>query len=397
MDSRPVTITVSNRITLMLRHRITSSTLMLLGLRSGLPTAQLSCSCPGSFRWPCDGLRCLIIFYDTSSRFLEDLDPEEASGYIGKYTCPYLDCPFSNYSHGFNSRAKRNSHMAVCLYGNGVVYHHVPADGQMPSAPYIRHCMVAMKNRLAGKEGAYFFQESKQAVGRLVEKKASGKLPTSSASAASAIGQEAQADVLPEVLRHSLPLKLSQQQPAESTLYNYRGSKWNPPEVGDRAVSSVSRDALNPLSAYVSLPQVTFGPKRWELPDAGSSATHSTANELRRNKDPPQSSEKLKAVAEGFFLIGKAFAVATAIVFGGAALSIGWAVSKYEIHTSSDIRTKGKDIVQPKFDSIREQLLPLRNWAEDKNKRWYLEKESNIKEKPIIQELSKVLGSKPSS
>ncbi|KAL9681975.1 hypothetical protein QQ045_013768 [Rhodiola kirilowii] len=285
--------------------------------------------------------------------------------------------------------------------------------------------MSFLPGRLAGKEGAYFYQESKQAVGRLIEKKALGKLPTSSKSATS---EETQADVLPEILRHSLPTKIFQQHPVDSTLYNYRVSNWNLPKVGDDGVSSISRDALNPLTANLSMPQVTFGPKRWEMPNAGNSASHSKANDLRLNKEAQLHPEKLKAVTEGFSLIGKAFAVATAIVFGGAALSIAWAVAKFEIRTSDDIRTKGKDIVQPKFNSIREQLTPLRNWvnskvyskpstisymllsdifllvtwavaiqAEDKNKRWNLQKESNIQEKPIFQELSKVLGAKPSS
>lgn len=260
--------------------------------------------------------------------------------------------------------------------------------------------MSFLAGRLAGKEGAYFYQESKQAVARFIDKKPpSSKIPTTTSSS-SLLAEDAQADVLPEVLRHSLPIKIFQQQPADSTLYNHRGSaNWNIPKVGGDVggVSVVSRDALNPLKAYVSLPQVTFGPKRWELPDARNSVSRSTANELRRDKDAAHNPEKLKAVADGFFLIGKAFAVATAIVFGGAALSIGWAVAKFEIRSSDDIRTKGKDIMQPKFDSIREKLTPLRNWADVKNKRWNLEKESNFQEKPIIQELSKVLRSKPSS
>lgn len=129
--------------------------------------------------------------------------------------------------------------------------------------------MSFLAGRLAGKEGAYFFQESKQAVSRLVEKNiAAGKLPSTTSSTPSVISEEAQADVLPEVLRHSLPMKISQQQkPVDSTLYsNYRGAKWSFPKDDDCVSSSssyVSRDALNPLSAYVSLPQVTFGPKRY--------------------------------------------------------------------------------------------------------------------------------------
>lgn len=95
-------------------------------------------------------------------------------------------------------------------------------------------------------------------------------------------------------------------------------------------------------------------------------------------------------------LVAKAFAAATVIIFGGATLTIGLAVSQLELHTVSDIfavswslklliicedyivdismnfscvfqtddiRTKGKDIIQPKFESIKEQMGPLRTWV----------------------------------
>lgn len=195
--------------------------------------------------------------------------------------------------------------------------------------------MSFLAGRLAGKEGAYFFQESKQAVNRLVE-----KTPTKTnanvqlqALTSPVAKHEAPADVLPEVLRHSLPSKIFGRPSDPSSLS--RSSKWA--LHGDpNKWSSVSPDALNPLRAYVSLPRVTFGPKRfdfgwcdvmskvwfffqfccwggaifecwrwfwwicrWELPNQEHSVLASTANELRKDKYTGVNPEKLKAAAEG--------------------------------------------------------------------------------------------------
>jgi len=255
--------------------------------------------------------------------------------------------------------------------------------------------MSFLAGRLAGKEGAYFFQESKRAVTRLALKNTTQKpssLPAPSSS--NAVQQEAQADVLPEVLRHSLPSKIYYQ-PSESSSLS-TASKWvlqSDPSKG----SSLSSEALNPLRAYLSLPHVTFGPKRWQLPQTEHSVSASTANELRQDRDAPINPEKLKAAAEGLKQVGKAFAVGTLIVFGGATLLFGLAVSKLELRTSDDIRTKGRSLVEPKLEMIKEQLVPLKTWADNMAKKWHLEREENIKEKPIIKELSKIWGAKTSN
>jgi len=113
--------------------------------------------------------------------------------------------------------------------------------------------------RLAGKEAAYFFQESKHAVNRLAEKSpATGKkLPSSPPDP-----PEIQPDVLPEILRHSLPSKIYGRPPDPSSLSQF--SKWAL-ESDPNATVSISPDVLNPLRGYVSLPQVTFGRRRFKL------------------------------------------------------------------------------------------------------------------------------------
>uniref|UniRef100_A0A6N2MCK4 Uncharacterized protein n=1 Tax=Salix viminalis TaxID=40686 RepID=A0A6N2MCK4_SALVM len=254
--------------------------------------------------------------------------------------------------------------------------------------------MSFLAGRLAGKEGAFFFQESKHAVNRLAEKSTTTvkNLPPSSSST---IEHESQADVLPEVLRHSLPGKIFGKPSEPSSLST--SSKWALRSDHPISNSTVSPDVLNPLRAYVSLPQVTFGPKRWELPSEEHSVLASTANELRKDRYTTMNPDKLKTAAEGLTYIGKAFAVATAIVFGGATLVFSLAASKLDLRNSDDFRAKGKDLVQPKLDVIREQFVPLKTWAGETSKKWHLDRQEDVKEKPMVKELVKILGAKTSS
>lgn len=258
--------------------------------------------------------------------------------------------------------------------------------------------MSFLAGRLAGKEGAYFFQETKQAVGRLAQKNKTQK-PSSLSGPSSSSQEEAKADVLPEVLRHSLPAKIYYQpsnSSSSSSSSSISTSKWVLQSDPNNA-SSLSAKALNPLRDYLSMPQVTFGPKRWELPQAEHSASASTANELRQDRHVHINPEKLKAAAEGFAQIGKAFAVATAIIFGGATLIFGLAVSKLELQNTHEFRTKGRDLVEPKFEMIKEQLVPLKTWADNMSKKWHLERQVEVKERPMVKELSKIWGAKTSN
>ncbi|KDP30788.1 hypothetical protein JCGZ_13731 [Jatropha curcas] len=257
--------------------------------------------------------------------------------------------------------------------------------------------MSFLAGRLAGKEAAYFFQETKHAVNRLAEKSTTKtanhakNLPSSPVPS----DLESQADVLPEIMRHSLPSYIYSK-PSDSSSSLSAASKWALHSDPNK-VATVSSNALNPLRAYLSLPQVTFGPKRWELPSQESSVMASTANEMRKDRYTPVNPEKLKAAAEGLANVGKAFIVATVLVFGGATLMFSLAVSKLQLHHTDEIRSKGKDLVQPKLEMIREQLVPLKTWAEESSKKWQINRENEIKEKPIIKELSKYFGPKTSN
>ncbi|GAU14454.1 hypothetical protein TSUD_249950 [Trifolium subterraneum] len=298
--------------------------------------------------------------------------------------------------------------------------------------------------RLAGKEAAYFFQESKQAVTKLAQKNNHNPISKPNAADEQQHLQD-HADVLPEVLKHSLPSKLFRDETVNSTSSSL--SKWVLPS-DLKLRSSVSPDALNPLRGYVSLPQVTFGPKRsgaevegdqnqpirpaddagqgqagrtilvifslaglavplellpschlswWEMPEATHGVSASTANELRQDRFAVHvNPEKLKAASEGLANVGKAFAIATAVVFGGAAMVIGTVASKLELHNMGDLKTKGKDIVEPQLENIKNQFVPMKIWAENMSKKWHLEKK-DVKQKAIVKDLSKILGAKSSS
>ncbi|XP_027333058.1 uncharacterized protein LOC113847925 [Abrus precatorius] len=248
--------------------------------------------------------------------------------------------------------------------------------------------MSFLAGRLAGKEAAYFFQESKQAVGKLAQKN-----PLSKTNNNLNLHEEehVHADVLPEVLRHSLPCKVFRNETATSS--SFTASKWAL-HSDPKTHSSLSPDAINPLRAYLTLPQVTFGPKRWELPQAANTVSASTANELRQDRyNNHVNPEKLKAAAEGLAHVGKAFAVATTIVFGGAALVFGMVASKLEVDNISDIKTKGKDFVEPQLENIKEQFVPFKIWADNMSRRWHMESE-DVKQKTIVKELSKIWGAK---
>ncbi|KAL3849003.1 hypothetical protein ACJIZ3_010885 [Penstemon smallii] len=225
--------------------------------------------------------------------------------------------------------------------------------------------MSFLAGRLASTEGAYFFQESKQAVTRMLQNQKNTTPIISSSLSSSPPTAEAStaADVLPEVLRHSLPPKIFNSSSEISNTSSFsKSSKWViPPDPNNKNRSFVSPDALNPLRAYVSLPQVTFGPKRWQIPNSENSIIPSTANDLREDKHITINPEKLKAAAAGLTQIGSAFAVATAFVFGGAALTFWLVVSKLEVHDANDVRTKGKDLFQPELEKFKEHLVPIRN------------------------------------
>jgi len=92
-------------------------------------------------------------------------------------------------------------------------------------------------------------------VGRLAEKLSA---PASVSGAASAPPSP---NMLPEILRHSMPIR-GTPPPAEPSLS--ASSTWAiPPGSAAAATAGVHPDALNLLLSYISLLQATFGSKRY--------------------------------------------------------------------------------------------------------------------------------------
>ncbi|EPS59127.1 hypothetical protein M569_15683, partial [Genlisea aurea] len=229
--------------------------------------------------------------------------------------------------------------------------------------------MSFLARRLASAEGSYFLQESKRAVVRISKNQNKTSVATDQDLASVDVGSSA--DVLPEVLRHNLPSKIfhgSSEIPASSS---FGASMWTlKPDSQSNGSAVAPVNVLNPLRGYVSLPPVTFGPKRWKVPNSENTPVASTANDLRQDKYAPNDTEKLKAAAAGLSRIGSAFAIATALIFGGFALMSSLLASKFEVHNMRDIRYKGKELLRPKVDTFRDQLNPLRSWVENVSGKW---------------------------
>ncbi|VAI84720.1 unnamed protein product [Triticum turgidum subsp. durum] len=244
--------------------------------------------------------------------------------------------------------------------------------------------MSFLAGRLAAQEGAYFLQESRDAAGRLAQ-----KIPASEHGPRPA-SPPPSADVLPEILRHSMPLRPTLP-PPNSTLYG--STRWALPPGGAKA-AGVSPDVLNPLRSYVALPQATFGlgPKRWELPTDRPYYSSPSTNEGRRDMHPPpMDPEKLKAVIARYSQVGKALLriAGTILVIGEATTELLYTVNKLQLHSVGDVRAKGKEHA----DMVKVQLAPLRKWAEDTSRKWHYKGNKESKEKPILdRERSRALS-----
>ena len=131
--------------------------------------------------------------------------------------------------------------------------------------------MSFLAGRLAATEGAFFNQHSKQAAIALKQKLNPNSIPSSTSNPNLAPGESSsQADVLPEVLRHSLPItphsaaELVQQvesAPAATSIAATINLTLNP----RRAVAVKHDGGLRGAVAVehlASVPQTTFGRKK---------------------------------------------------------------------------------------------------------------------------------------
>ncbi|MCO5605315.1 hypothetical protein L7F22_059497 [Adiantum nelumboides] len=230
--------------------------------------------------------------------------------------------------------------------------------------------MSFLGRRGAALEGAFFSQTSKEAIARLREKAAKSSSPLaveSSTNAALAPEREADADVLPEILQHSLPeqqqyddLLPSSLSPSPSSLASLASPK-SPSPVQHRRMDTTG------LAFLPILPQASFGPRRWTPPDEEVKISASTANEARQEGMPTINDAQAKALLEGYGVVLKAFLIATAIVVGGATAGIAILVSKLQLHSLEDVRIKGHEHLQPRIEAVRRRFEPWREWVQKRS------------------------------
>lgn len=228
--------------------------------------------------------------------------------------------------------------------------------------------MSFLAGRLAATEGAFFSQTSKQALVHLKDKLADATSSTPPLTLPSS-SPELHADVLPEILQHT-PLACppssspSAFSPPPSSLAASLASA--PPSSPAKPPSSQSILALadNPLAFFASVPQTSFGPKRWKPEADEVKILASTANEARMERSPSIDPSRTQDAVEAYFFVLKAFAAATTLLVGGVTILAGVACSRLEINSVDDIRTKGLKYMQSPTEAIRQQFEPWKQWAE---------------------------------
>ncbi|KAH7422798.1 hypothetical protein KP509_12G026200 [Ceratopteris richardii] len=232
--------------------------------------------------------------------------------------------------------------------------------------------MNIFARRAAASEGAFFSQASKESIVRLREKTPRSSAPAagdaSSTGDVALLKDEVNPDVLPEILQHSLP-KHQQYDPLPTSSSPSPSSLVSLASAKPSNVASRHRADNNGLAFLPTLPQASFGPRRWKVTEEEVKLMASTANEARFLDDTPTMDDaKAKALVEGYGVILKAFAVATALVIGGATVATTALMSKLQIHSTDDIRVKGSEHMQPRAEAIRSLFEPWRQWVQERLK-----------------------------
>lgn len=247
--------------------------------------------------------------------------------------------------------------------------------------------MSFLPGRMAATEGAFFREQSKAAAKFLKEKMDPQKL----AETAPSSNANAHAGTLPEILMHTSPTpppgfspppvtakRPPSPVPEGSTLAGVSQSIMKqvtkvdgPPQLGlDKLIGN---DPIGLLSTSVPR-ETTFGPRRWNLEyTPGSQPVPSTANAARLETEPVVDPPTEQEVREGMFAIAKAFGAATAMVFGGAAVCVGYLGYRLEWHSLEDIKIKSREVMVPRVESLREWFKPTQQWATQKAEKWKIE------------------------
>ncbi|EFJ34836.1 hypothetical protein SELMODRAFT_405780 [Selaginella moellendorffii] len=198
--------------------------------------------------------------------------------------------------------------------------------------------------RVAAAEGGYFASRSREAIANLRRKQqeqvGSSKESNSDVALLSEAENQAKADVLPEILQHSIPLRPGKEEMSVDS--------------GLRSEKTIASPRIDPGDGYL-----TATPRTWGFgPLEGFNRQPSTANETRAA--PEMSAAQAKLVVEGYLMIVKAFFIGTALVCGGAVLGAKMITTCLGIKSMDDIPVKGREFFQPKVDGLRAMLEPAR-------------------------------------
>ncbi|XP_024361790.1 uncharacterized protein [Physcomitrium patens] len=257
------------------------------------------------------------------------------------------------------------------------------ADGQVSRVVDSCERMSFLAGRLAATEGAFFNQHSKQAAVALKQKLKTSTPPNSvsETSNSESVLKLSRADVLPEVLRHSLPIAPTTEAlqavdvasaPARSSLATSLKSILSPRPLSQDGAVRTGFPSIQVVDHFASVPQTSLGRKKWMIDAPDVQMVASTANESRVAKASVMDE---KAAMEGLFVVTKAFAVATGLVFGGSIIAAAVTASKHDIKSFDDIRTKGRDYFTPRVERMKNTLEPLKSWANQKTEAWKIEEE----------------------
>lgn len=224
--------------------------------------------------------------------------------------------------------------------------------------------MRFLRHRLGSTEGSYFKEESELKATKLKERLQPGDDATSSGQSAPSTdhSESGHVDVLPEILSHQLPLS-----GRPSALLDARHG------LVDRGVDGGVLTAVDRMRATQGLPpllaglvghapRARMGRGNNELSASGQVWPRpSTANEMR-----PRGADKATAegVSQALKMVTKAFAVATVVVAGAAALATVAAFRALDIKSLADLPSKGRAAAEPGADAIRRWFRPLHKLAD---------------------------------
>lgn len=201
-------------------------------------------------------------------------------------------------------------------------------------------------------ENKYFKQEGDASAARLrKELDEGGRLRPAGGARPGAGGvlvEEGLEDVLPEVLKHRLPVS-----PHQEPHVLRRSSLQSASLTGAEAAAG-AQAALQPVG---HLPSLRLGPSKYQLPRAVE-VVPSTANARRGGRAADKAT--VEAMMRGIRTVSKAFGVATVLVYGGGIVAFAATCRALGVTAIEDLPSKAEGALQPRIERVRARLQPFR-------------------------------------